>query len=265
MMIPALPALLGAPLRWELLKHKPGRRSTWRVRGPAGSVIVKRYASDRAMTVAARVSSLSDGADCEPVLPRVLALDERAHAVVLSDVPGDPLGRAAEGGDEEAFRRGGAALGAWHRAWSGRTPAALRAHPIQDELRSLEETARRRAPHLAARVRAAARPLQAPWDCGTAVHRDLYEEQVLMGERVGLIDLDDAAVAPPELDVGNLAAHLDLLGRRLGTDTGRFVQAFIDGYGADRLNLALVDRCRRLSLLRLACIHARPELLELAR
>jgi hypothetical protein len=34
------------------------------------------------------------------------------------------------------------------------------------------------------------------------VHRDLYEEQVLLGERVALIDLDDAALGPPELDIG---------------------------------------------------------------
>mgnify|MGYP003297699673 CR=1 FL=1 len=32
------------------------------------------------------------------------------------------------------------------------------------------------------------------------VHRDLYEEQVLLGDRVGLIDLDDAALGFREDD-----------------------------------------------------------------
>ena len=43
------------------------------------------------------------------------------------------------------------------------------------------------------------------------MHRDLYEEQLLAGERIGLIDLDDAALGPPELDLGNLLGHVELL------------------------------------------------------
>jgi len=51
-------------------------------------------------------------------------------------------------------------------------------------------------------VAAALPDLNAGWTPATVVHRDLYEEQVLLGERVGLIDLDDAALSPAELDVG---------------------------------------------------------------
>jgi Ser/Thr protein kinase RdoA (MazF antagonist) len=98
------------------------------------------------------------------------------------------------------------------------------------------------------------------------VHRDLYEEQIILGGRIGLIDLDDAALGPPELDVGNLLAHGELLARRRNRDLGSGVQAFLSGYAATGplLDGSLVDRCRRLTLLRLACIHGEASLLNRA-
>jgi aminoglycoside phosphotransferase (APT) family kinase protein len=107
--------------------------------------------------------------------------------------------------------------------------------------------------------------LRHPWACTTVVHRDLYEEQILLGDHVGLIDLDDAALGPPELDVGNLLAHIELLEFRTGTSLAAAVDALLVGYGLDSLDQALLDRCRWLALLRLACIHARPECLERVR
>src|SRR5439155_17692270 len=94
-----------------------------------------------------------------------------------------------------------------------------------------------------------------------AVHRYLYEEQILVGPAVGLIDLDDAAAGPPELDVGNLAAHVELLAIRAGRSLDPPFEAFLRGYAetGPSLDGELLDRCRRLSLLRLACIHRMPE------
>jgi aminoglycoside phosphotransferase (APT) family kinase protein len=93
------------------------------------------------------------------------------------------------------------------------------------------------------------------------VHRDLYEEQILLGDEVGLIDLDDTALGPPELDAGNLLAHVELLSLRSGRDLGVMSEEFLAAYvraGAP-LDWRLVDRCRRLARLRLACIHDEPE------
>ena len=99
------------------------------------------------------------------------------------------------------------------------------------------------------------------------MHRDLYEEQILLGERIALIDLDDAALGPPELDIGNLLAHLDLFATRSGKPAYSTISALLAGYRAraGSLDGTLLDRCRRLSLLRLACIHREPKLLEMAR
>jgi aminoglycoside phosphotransferase (APT) family kinase protein len=89
------------------------------------------------------------------------------------------------------------------------------------------------------------------------VHRDLYEEQLLIGNRVGLIDLDDAALGPPELDLGNLLAHVDLLALRNGRDLAPECDALVAAYAeaGPPVDAALLHRCRRLALLRLACLN----------
>ena len=103
--------------------------------------------------------------------------------------------------------------------------------------------------------------LAGDWPTDTVVHRDLYEDQVVLDERVGLVDLDDAACGPAELDLGNLLAHLSLLSRRTGHDldstTGTLLAAYED---VSPIDSALLDRCRALSLLRLACVHREPGL-----
>jgi hypothetical protein len=262
--IAPLERIVGAPVELEQLKHKPGRRRTLRARGPAGTAIVKRYASDRAATVAARVTALAAG-PAEPALPRVLACEPALRMVVLTDVPGAPLSRALLAGDAPSCRRAGDALGRWHRAWRGRAPDPLRPHTVERELEILERHADGISRGLAADVRSAAGDLADPWDSPTVVHRDLYEEQILLGDRIGLIDLDDAARAAPELDVGNLVAHVELLSLRSGSDLGAMTEELLAGYVRSGASLdgGLLDRCRRLARLRLGCIHKEPALIPL--
>jgi Ser/Thr protein kinase RdoA (MazF antagonist) len=258
--------LLGAPIALEMLKDKPGRRSTMRARGSRRSAIVKTYASQRAAAVAARVRAIAGGPD-EPIVPEVLLLDEALHLVVLSEVPGEPLTRSLTAGDRDACARAGGALGAWHAAWRGTSPGAHRRHTAPREIEILEERLARTPPELAAPVRAALHPLtHGDWGWPTIVHRDLYEEQIMVGERIGLIDLDDSALGPPELDIGNLLGHLLLLERRSGVDLAPMTAALLDAYRerGPGLDEALLERCRALTLLRLACIHSEPSLIDAA-
>jgi Ser/Thr protein kinase RdoA (MazF antagonist) len=255
---------LGEPVSIEVLKDKPGRRVTLRARGPRGSAIAKAYASQRAPTVAARVGALDAGPP-EPLVPHVLLLDEALHLVVLSEVPGEPLTAALAGGDGETCARAGRALGAWHAAWLGTPPGAHRPHTAARELEILEARLERTPAPLAAAVRARLTGLaDSEWGAPTIVHRDLYEEQIMVGERIGLIDLDDSALGPPELDLGNLLGHLVLLGRRRGSDLRGVTAAFSKGYAGagPPLDAALLERCRALTLLRLACIHDDASLLD---
>jgi Ser/Thr protein kinase RdoA (MazF antagonist) len=253
--------VVGAPTVYEELKHKPGRRVTMRARGPRGSAIVKLYRSDRVMAVAARLSALADG-PAEPEVPEVLAVDRAERILVLSEVRGRALRDAVLASDHESCRRAGAAIAVWHGAWAGSRPAALREYTIASELEVLFDRAARAPREIGRRVAVAVTELRGGWTPVTVVHRDLYEEQVLLGRRVGLIDLDDAALGPPELDVGNLLAHLDLLGLRSTRRVDRAQDALLGGYRMHGpLDAQLVERCRTLSRLRLACIHWEPRLL----
>jgi Ser/Thr protein kinase RdoA (MazF antagonist) len=263
-MIAVLEEIVGAPVALEELKEKPNRRRTLRVRGSGGSAIAKVYASDRASVVARRVAALAPGPD-EPVVPAILHVDPELHLVVLSEVRGRPLRDALLEGDLSTCARVGAALGAWHAAWAGVVPLPLQPHTVDRELEILRSRAENASPAVARVVMDALPNVAGAWICSTVVHRDLYEEQVLIGERVGLIDVDDAALGPPELDVGNLLAHVAFLERR-GRDLAREMRALLDGYAetGPELGERLLDRCRRLTLLRLACINDDVSLAEAA-
>lgn len=256
--------LLGEPLTVELLKDKPGRRRTSRATGPAGTAIVKVYASDRAPVVAARVGAVHHKA-AEPVLPRVLLCDEARHFVVLTDVPGVPYSEALLAGDQAASARVGRALGAWHAAHRGRVPAELRAHTVDREIATLLQRAASAPAAIGDAVRRAVPSLSEPWKAVTVVHRDLYEKQIVLGGRVGLLDLDDAAAGPAELDLGNLLAHLRLLSRRSGLDLTGAVATLLAGYAdVAPVDSPLLRRCEALSRLRLACLHRDESLLDAA-
>jgi Ser/Thr protein kinase RdoA (MazF antagonist) len=255
-----LEEIVGAPLVIEELKSKRGRRHTMRAVGPRRRAIVKAYRSERAPLVAARVRSLGAG-PAEPAVPEVLHVDPALRLVILSEVPGGPLREALLAGDLDECARAGAALRHWHTFWLGVAPPPLAPHTSERELEILLAWADRAKPEIAETVRRASAELSATWPTTTVVHRDLYEEQILLDARIGLIDLDDAALGPAELDVGNLVAHIELLELRSGRDLGAVVDALLGGYGVDSLDQELLDRCRRMTLLRLACIHALPELL----
>lgn len=263
-MIDLLESVLGTPVVLEELKHKPGRRTTSRAVGPRGSAIVKVYASERAPRVAARLGALAEG-PAEPVVPEVLLIDAEAHLVVLSEVPGVPLREALLRDDFRTSARAGSVLGAWHRAWQDASPDALAAHTAERELEILRARIANASPEVAAAVVAVLpKVTEGDWECSTVVHRDLYEEQVMVDDRIGLIDLDDAALGPPELDVGNLLGHLDLLDLRSTRGLASVTDELLAAYNRSgpKLDTALLARCRSLTLLRLVCIHHEPRLLE---
>jgi aminoglycoside phosphotransferase (APT) family kinase protein len=263
----ALESLLGAPVVLEELKRKPGRRCTFRAVGSERTAIVKVYASGRAATVAERVAALSGGPS-EPRVPEVLIVEPRLRMVVLSEVPGIPLRVAVLEADTAACRRAGAALGRWHSLWRGLLPYPLKPHTIDRELDILRSHVERAPAAIASGVLSALSSFRtAAWAPVTVVHRDLYEEQVLLAEEVGLIDLDDTALGPPELDIGNLSAHLELLGLRARRDLSLMERAVLEGYASagGSLDPSLFAHCRGLALLRLACIHRNDVLVERAR
>lgn len=260
-----LEALLGGPVELQTLKDKPGRRLTLAARGSRGRAVVKVYRSQRAAVVAARIGALAAGPP-EPAVPRVLLVDAAMHLLVLSWLPGTTLRRALLLGDGHACHCAGAALGGWHRSWFGAAPVPLQPHTLERELEILHASAERSEWRGARAAVAHAGHHAGPWNASTVVHRDLYEEQILLDCRVGLIDLDDAALGPPELDLGNLLGHVELLELRSGLSLAHPMRMLVAGYRREgpALDAVLLEGCRRLTLLRLACLHAEPALARLA-
>lgn len=260
-MIAQLEDVVGAPVRLQLLKQETGRQSTYRARGSRRTAIVKHYESDLASTIGRRIMSLAEG-PFEPLLPSVWAQTD--NTLVLSEIPGKPLRAAVLAGDEVACRRVGAVLGSWHWYWRDNAPETLARHSLERELEILRRESAHAPEPIAGAVAFAVKVVEQDeeWPASTVVHRDLYEEQILLDDAVGLINLDDAAIGPPELDVGNLCAHLDHLARRYGRNLDTMQHAFLDGYlsSGTPLDLRLLLTCRSLSLLRLACVHRDVEL-----
>lgn len=90
-------------------------------------------------------------------------------------------------------------------------------------------------------------------------HRDLHDGQLLWdGRELSLLDLDTAATAEAALDLGNLAAHVDLMRiqGRLGPEAHNRVLGLLDDVAA-RLptDSQRLRAYRAASLLRLALIH----------
>lgn len=93
------------------------------------------------------------------------------------------------------------------------------------------------------------------------VHRDFYHDQVLIhGDRLAVLDLDDAAMSEPAVDVANFVAHLMLLS--VQHDRGcEGLQPAIDAFLARShaldpgLDRELVTFLTATSLVRLAGIH----------
>ena len=263
-LIERLEPLVGAPVVLDELKRRPGRW-TARAHGPRSSAIVKVYGFNRAPRVVKQIGALAPG-PVEPVVPRVLDYAPEQGLLVLSEVPGTSLRRPLLDGNLADCERAGAAIGGWHRAFWGTSPRFLRAHTSERHLRLLRLRASQAPGELAGSVVGAAADLAAPWDAPTVIHRDLQDEHVLLGDRVGLIDVDDAALGPPELDVANLAAGIDVLSLRRRRDLSESLRAVLRGYTArgPDLSASLLERCWRLALLRRVVLHGLPELLERA-
>ncbi len=262
----------GIGARGRVLGYKPLRRAVIRFDDKAGRArrFVKHVQSGRAREIAARHAVLATWARATSgfSLPELLEVHERPDYVVWAAVPGVTV----EHGLRET--RGRATIAAL-----GRCLASLHRHPARLPLSrsraaELETTAAwisvGAALHVDAGMTATLRELEAAADYLTPArpvlaHCDLHDGQFLLDEKqTYLLDFDTLALAEPELDLGNLLAHLDL--RRFARPELEnleleeiLLEAYVRARGPmpDRQRLTWY---RALSALRLACVHAsRPE------
>ncbi len=237
---PALSDLLDRALRqpaepWAsltllmALRQVPGRRATFL--GAVGDVpvVAKVFSSPRARGNHRRVTALA-GAGLHDLVPQSLGVDESGHVGVLTYRSGTVLDAVDDAVFVPACAAAGRSLARLHAA-----DAPLdRAWQHDDEVAQLV----RRVPAsmLEAAERASALVVgDVPLVCA---HRDFHPRQVVVDDatpaQIGFIDLDDAALAPPGLDVGNMVAHLRreaVIGRRSPSVAKAAIKEFLAGYG----------------------------------
>jgi Ser/Thr protein kinase RdoA (MazF antagonist) len=211
----------------EVLRYLPGRRVTTLVRTEQGLAVLKLFATSRARGGHRRLIALA-ASPAAPFVPRPLG-HRKGHVALVEFIPGTPMDRIEGGGFTEASRAAGWTLRRIHDSGA----KLDREWDVGAEVDQLRRTAGvATAPVV---ERAISRWLPPEDGAPVPSHRDCHPAQAVVGAAgVRFIDLDDSAMAPRGLDVGNFVAHLrmdDVLGRRTGEDVGAAIEAFLTGYG----------------------------------
>lgn len=257
----------------ELIRHKPGRRAILRytVRqddGRTEHVYGKTFASERGPRVFGIARMIVDarafGADVR--LPEPIAYRPDLKLLVQRSVLGQPATSALLARHRElatriatAFHRlhtSGIDLGRHHDLDKELAPLSGRVENIRDGDPALLPLA------LECLAAIETATLVADWQWRwRPIHRDAYHDQVLVDDgRLAILDLDDAAMSEPAIDIANIVAHMQLLGIQrhdCATALGGVIDAFLNRSLAldPDLDPALLDLLRAATLLRLAGIH----------
>ena len=212
-----------------VLRYLPGRRVATLVDYEGELAVVKVFASPRARGNARRLGAFA-ASPAAFLVPTVLGRDAAGHVLAITYRHGDLPASLSDAQYAACFYRVGAALRRIHdsgaeldRAWDWEKEVAQLCRGAVPATVDLVDT-------LVASTR---------WLAGAPLspaHRDCHPRQVVVASdgTVGWIDLDDAAMAPRGLDVGNMLGHLlreRIVGARSLRATVEASEAFLDGYG----------------------------------
>ncbi len=229
--------------RLVTLAYKPERRyvAAWTPEGqPSATLRLHAEAYSRALSAARLLRSCGDLR-----VPSLIGHADRWRAMLVDWVRGTSLIdvlHAPEADVASVFARVGAALAELHAQAPTGLPALGRAE-IATAVNAASAHVAWTLPDVSGRASSLAQrvtqTLSGDWaSVATAVHGDFYAKQVLIDAgHVAIVDLDDAALGDPMVDVGNFVAHLelDVVRGRLPADTAaRAGAAFVSGYAVAR-------------------------------
>lgn len=245
----------------RLVGHRPGRRGVVQLRDGTYAKVVRPGRSRGLVAAGERADAAAAG---HFDVPAVMRHDPDAGVVVWTELAGPTLldlGRAAPSPDvlAGAWRAAGAAVSGLH----GADRQGLPVHDARAEV----ATARR---WLDAAVAVGVLPPaghQAAYErllSGTpgplgVLHRDLHDKQVVVGARIGLLDLDTLAVGERALDLANALVHLELrVDQGLMTAAAAQVarRAFLEGAAPDPETRERIPAHLGVARLRLAGVYA---------
>jgi aminoglycoside phosphotransferase (APT) family kinase protein len=229
-----------------VLRHVPGRRVTSLIDLGDRHAVLKIFASPRARGNHRRLKALA-GSSVGDIVPEALGADRAGRVGLLGYAEGTPLHLL----DDLSLVRHAAAVGSALRRLHASRVDMDRSWTVAEELGQLARRATPRSRRLVDRLTGHAPPYNEPL---VPSHRDFHLKQVVIapGGTPRLIDLDDAAMSPAGLDVGNFLAHLDeaqLSGIRMASVVRDAADAFAAGYGPMPSG---TERWRLLALVRLA-------------
>lgn len=233
----------------RLLRHLPGRRVATQVRTTDGqNAVLKVFASPRARGNDRRLEALQRSW-ARNLLPRPIGVDTTGHVSLVEWVDGVMFDQIPD----ERFAVAAFQVGVSLRQLHESSIVLDRSWTIRDELALLDKkrtpTVQQLITSMGGMEQLADRLADEPL---VTAHRDCHPRQAVIAHgSARWIDLDDCAMAPAGLDVGNMIAHLKrepAIGLRDQTVADAAVAAFRLGYGPLP---ATTDIWERLSLVRL--------------
>gem|GEM_PF-2015917 len=244
----------------EVLRYLPGRRVATLVEHGRELAVVKVFASPRARgnvrrlhaLAGSRAAALVPGSRAAALVPGVLGCDAAGHVLAVTYRHGVLPGSVPDADYAAHFVPIGAGLRRLHDSGS----ELDRLWEWEQEVTQLRRGAVPATTDLVETLVSSTR-----WLGGAALvpaHRDFHPRQVVLGadRSVAFIDLDDAAMAPRGLDIGNMLGHLvreRATGARPVAATTAASEAFLEGYGACAgIDEGLVTAWTMLTVARLA-------------
>lgn len=215
----------------HIQRHKPGRRAIIRYDiADSEPVWGKVFASKRGPRVHEITRQICEARAFGPevALPDPIAFLPDLRVLLQRSVPGTPIDPGVIAARPEladriasaihAFHASGLDLGREHDLDKELSPLHQRVQDVVDRVPELAD----QATNLHARILDLAGNVQG-WR-HLPIHRDFYHDQVLAdGDTLSVLDLDDAAMSEPTVDIANLATHLDLLARQQPDHAGEIV------------------------------------------
>jgi Ser/Thr protein kinase RdoA (MazF antagonist) len=256
----------------HMVRHKPGRRAIIRYdvasrTGTTETLFGKTFSSERGPRVYRVISTIAaaQALGAEVAVPEPVAFDPELKLLLQRATPGRPVVERIRTGDTSSTEAIAEAINHLH----GSGLDLGRRHDLDREFAPLPGRVAdvgSHAPHLRIAAEHCLRDLLTRRDVAAKwrwqpVHRDFYHDQVLIdGDRLAILDLDDAAMSEPAVDIANFAAHLRLLGIQERDDPAAFAparRAFMTRAAAldPGLDESLLCLLEAATLVRLAGIH----------
>lgn len=233
-------------IRSRIVAHAPEKSVTAQCLDGDQQIIAyaKIYAGDEGREIFKTYTHLANAPHSDLQLPRAITYSDQYHLLLLEPVAGVPLSAVTSAQRENAFFRLGKALKQLHGINS---PAPARHSPrlTPEALTQATATISQARPDVADLVHRLNAELHARYEPGKPVflHDDVHPKNILLNDdQLFLLDLDQSATGPAEVDLGSVIAGLycdACAGSRTWREASSLRRGLLTGYGAPPASSAL--------------------------